>query len=323
MADVLDESRPVQRREHPHAGDGVANRHLQGRFHLRLLPDHRVGAALGFQRFGQLRPGRRHRRRAIAQASQQLDDKRRRERLGQHRLGSPSPQTATLGRRLLFELEHDLLRARAIVARFEHLVGQRAQALDQRQAQHDGDCPDLTDAQGLRFLIGRDERAQHVGVDTVVRVRDQFRRQGVHARIPGMQAVGEARQFEVVPRRQVGAHLANLVADDIEVVAEPVFRWQARVVGAEAERPVGRFEALFGRVQPRQQATTAPTGLALYPMGVPEVPGVFDQAVRGIQTRVERNIDTGVLGRDRVGPRKRGRSAHWAGWAAGALEVAD
>jgi hypothetical protein len=66
--------------------------------------------------------------------------------------------------------------------RFSATRGHAAQVFDQRQAQHDGDGPQLAQLQRGHFLIGVDEAAQRFGIDPAIAVRDDFQRDFVDAR---------------------------------------------------------------------------------------------------------------------------------------------
>ena len=93
--------------------------------------------------------------------------------------------------------------------------------LDQRQAQHDRDRPQLAQLEGGDRLVGGDETAEAFRIDPSVAVRDRFERDVVHARKPGRWAVRQARQLPAVPLGQVSLGRADLLFDQIEIIEQP------------------------------------------------------------------------------------------------------
>ena len=81
------------------------------------------------------------------------------------------------------------------------------------------------------------------------------RRDQVDARVALIRAVGQLGQLEVELPRQVLADLADLILDDVIVVAQPVFRGDRLRIGARDGRQVlvGVFEARGALVEARQQ----------------------------------------------------------------------
>ena len=66
--------------------------------------------------------------------------------------------------------------------------GRAPQILDQHDAQRDRDRPQLADRQRLHALVGAHEAAQHLGIEAAVGVRDERPGQAEHARIAGERA---------------------------------------------------------------------------------------------------------------------------------------
>src|SRR5262245_59013590 len=74
----------------------------------------------------------------------------------------------------------------------------------------------------------------------------------------GELAVGQFRQLSVVPPRQVLPYSADLILDDVMVVAEPVFRGnRLRGSGRRREKVVGFVEQPRAFVQDRQERPSA------------------------------------------------------------------
>ena len=168
-------------------------------------------------------PRRSRRRRLIAQPLQQLDDERRRQpfvlarHLAQHVVDHAIGVGAGVGDALA-----EAPGVLSVAARRQHVFGEAAQLVDQRDAQHDRHGPQLADAQGDVALVGADVADQRLQVEASGGMRHEIAGQREDARIAGVLAVGQLRQLEVVLARQILADRADLVLDDVVVVAEPV-----------------------------------------------------------------------------------------------------
>jgi hypothetical protein len=86
----------------------------------------------------------------------------------------------------------------------------------------------------VRTLLERVDEPIHVlQVDATLGVRDQRDRQLVDARVAGERTRGQLRQLAVVAARQALTDLADVLADDVEVVEQPLAGGaDVRVVGA-------------------------------------------------------------------------------------------
>ena len=224
QTDALEEQRPVDRRQQPHARDDVADRELIGRLPLLLDPQHLFRRiVLGFERALKRAPGGRRGRRLVAQPVEHLDDEWRRQ--------------PAVGPYLFAEQQLDEIRG--VIAAFgerdapaPHLVAaaiggddrlsQPAELLDERQPQHDRDRPDLADRKRRDALVGEREVLERLEVEPARGMCDQLAREHVHARIAFERSVCQLRKFEVVLAGKVLPDLPDLVADDVVVVAKPV-----------------------------------------------------------------------------------------------------
>ncbi len=130
-----------------------------------------------------------------------------------------------------------------------------AQILDQRQAQHDGDGPQLTQQERRDRLVGRDEPAETVRVHPPIAVGDGLEGDVVHARQPGGGAVGQARQIPAVPLGQVAPGRADLFFHEVEVVEQPLPGGRHAVARRKRFRQLlaGLDQDALVRGQPRQQ----------------------------------------------------------------------
>ncbi len=99
--------------------------------------------------------------------------------------------------------------------------GDALEILNQPQAQHDGNGPQLTQFQGTHRLVSGDEGAERSRINLCIHVRDQFEHDVVNARESGGRAVQEARQLPAVATRQVSPGHLDLLFDQVEVIQQP------------------------------------------------------------------------------------------------------
>ena len=220
----LDEFAPVHGAEETQAADAVADGDLVG----RLLPD--LGLDLLFD--GQAvvgQPGgnplqRERQRRALAlQPARQFGHEPAAHGLGRTR--HVSHQQDQVARSLLGRLAHLVgpsVGAVALPAVVVDAGGDPAQILDQRDAQHDRNRPQLAQLERRDVLIGNDEARQALRVDPAVAVRHDFKGDLVDARIAVGVFVGQARQLPAVVSRQVTARRADLFFDQVKIIQQPL-----------------------------------------------------------------------------------------------------
>ena len=96
-----------------------------------------------------------------------------------------------------------------------------AQILDDGQTQHDGDRPQLAEAQVGDGLVGGDEAAQRFRINPSVAMRHGFQGNVVHARMADRWPAGQARQFAAVAFGQVALGSADLLFDEVKIVEQP------------------------------------------------------------------------------------------------------
>ncbi len=201
QADPLEEQRPVDRRQQPHARDDVADGELIRRLALVLQAEHLFRrVVLRFERVLQRDPRGGRRRRLIAKPVEELDDEGSRQRTLRFRLLVEHP----LDDRFRVaparaEEQPPLPRAIARAPRGHHVPCEALQVLDEREAQHDRDRPDLADRQRRDALIRGGEIDEDLQIESSGGVRRDLPGDDVHARIAGERTVGELRQLEVVP----------------------------------------------------------------------------------------------------------------------------
>ena len=99
--------------------------------------------------------------------------------------------------------------------------GDTPQILDQRQTEHDRDCPQFTQLQRADGLIGRDETAETIRIHSPVTVRDGFERDVIHARKTNRRTIQQRRQFAAVALWQVTPCHANLFLNQVKIVQQP------------------------------------------------------------------------------------------------------
>ena len=232
QSDAIEKQRPLNRREQSHARDHVPDRELIGRFALMLDPQHLLrSVALRLQRTLQRLPGGSRRGGLIAQPLQQFDDEGRRQSSVRLELG-PEELVDGAGRiRSPVRQERDPPASlAAAAARRHHAVGQPAQFLDQRDAKHDGHRPRFAHRERRDALVRGHEVHERVEIQPAGRVRDQLARDHVDARVARQRTARELRKLDVVLLGQIASNLADLILDDVIVVAQPVFgadRWRA------------------------------------------------------------------------------------------------
>ena len=219
----LDELAPVHRSEEPQAADRVADRDLCGGLHLGFgmhqLLDRvaRLGEAL-------LDPRQRQRQGCALslQPARQLGDERahhRRIRARHVRDHQDEALGVAIG-----DVEHlvrPAVRVAAVDRRGRDARSHAAQVLDQREAQHDRDRPQLPEREGAHRLVGRHEARECLRVDASVAVRDCLEREVVDARQPRRGPACEARQLAAVALGQVPPRRADLLVDQVEIVEQP------------------------------------------------------------------------------------------------------
>ena len=261
QADALEEQRPVDRGQQPHARDDVADGELIGSAPLMLGAQHLFRRVpLSLERPLQRAPRGRRRRRLITQPVQQLDNEWSRQPVVRADL-LPKQLIDDLRRVLLALAERRPPAPRLIPAppRGDDRVGEPLQLLDQREPKHDRDGPDLADRQRSIPLIRPGEVLQHRQVEAAGGVRDQLAGEDVHTRIALERTIRQLGQLAVVLPRQVLPDLSNLIADDVMVVPEPVFGADRLRVGPAGGRQeaVRVIELAGGFVQPREERTPA------------------------------------------------------------------
>ncbi len=187
-----------------------------------LEADHLLGGGpLGREELLQPAEGGGDRRVLIAQALEELDAGRRRER----RTREPAQRCRRDLRAVRAEAEQavgELVRLLARCPAAHDLLGEAAEVLDEEDPQADRDRPELADRQRLHPLVGAHHAPQALRVEAAVRVCDVGPGETQDPRVAREMALGQLGELAVVVRRQVVADLAELLVDDVEVVDEPL-----------------------------------------------------------------------------------------------------
>ncbi len=222
----FDEIAPVDGRQEPQAADRVAERHLVGRLtaisglHELLDREAVLDQAL-------LDPAEReHQRRVLAlQVAHELRHERRRHRrIRTRHVGDHEDQALRI---LLDRRDHParpFVRDVAIVAPGGDAQRDATDVLDQREAQHDRDGPQLAELEARHLLVRREESTQVLERNAPVAVSDRLESDVVDAREACRGAATEARQLATVVARQVASRGADLLLDQVEVVEQPLAR---------------------------------------------------------------------------------------------------
>ena len=106
----------------------------------------------------------------------------------------------------------------------KRLRRQSAEVLDQRQAEHDRNGPQLADREGRDLLIGVGKTPQRFLIESARRVQDEIAGEYIHPRIAPPAAGRQRWQLFVILARQIAADFEQLDADDVVVVAQPFLR---------------------------------------------------------------------------------------------------
>ena len=304
QADVLEELRPAEGGDLPHAGDDVRHRRLGRELARVLLPDQLL-----------------HRRRGAAGALLQPVEDR-------HGPGILVPQP-------LHQLHHEgAVHARgAAVVGPEGLqrvvslpdgvahglgdavglgpglpgpddpLGQAAQVLHQGQAEGAGHGPHLADGEAGDLLVGVHERLQRLRVEPAVRVSHVLPGEGVDPRVARQLAADQLGELALVALGQGFPGLPHLLLDDVEVVQEPLGGRGDGLVAPDrgGEVAVGVAEDPLAVVQPVQDPGAQPLP-SVQPVLAGEPPGVEPEALR------PEDLAADGLGRDPVASARRSPS---------------
>jgi hypothetical protein len=254
----LDKRAPVQRTQQAQAADAVADRHLVGGLLLilclnRLLDRHAV--------FGELlldpRQRQGERGAAMLEATHEPGDEGAAHgRVRARHVGQHQDQALGVGVGGLGDAVRTGVGQIALGAGIGHPHAGAAQALDEREAQHDRNGPQLAQFECADGLVRGDEAAQLLGIDPAIAVRHDLEHEVVDARLPGRWPIGQARQADAVAARQVSPCGADLFLDEVKVVEQPFSRRRDAAIlgGGRGEPPRGVDECMFVGGQPRQQA---------------------------------------------------------------------
>ncbi len=223
QADALEELRPVDVGDQPHAGDDVAHGDIRGAQPLLSVLHHAVDRrALMVQPLLQPAERRRRSRILVAQPLHQLrgEDFRQRLRGAGQDVGVERGAGFAQGQKPVSQRVGLVPQ----VAPSGDLVGQPTQILDEDDAQRDGNGPQFADRQRLDTLIGDDEAAQDLRVEVTVGVGDERPGQPEHPRIAGKRSVCQFRQLAIIAGRQIIPDLPDLFFDEMVIVQQPFRR---------------------------------------------------------------------------------------------------
>ena len=293
----FDELAPVERAQQAQAPDRVADRNLGAglllRFGLHEVFDRepRLGQPLLDPRQGQRQGG------ALSlQAARELGHERaHHRRIRARHVGDDQDQALGVVHGRVQHLLGPLLRPVPVGCAGRDPHADTAQVLDQSEAQHDRNRPQLAEREGCHRLVGRDEPGQAVRVDAAVAVRDRLECEVVDARKAGGRTLGEAWKFAAVTLRQVSLRRADLLVDQVEIVDQPfrggrdaaAFRHFHRQQVAHARQD--RFVVGEARQQPVGRTVRG------QPMRDREVPAVLFHLLDAEELRPQRRLFVDVL----------------------------
>ena len=193
------------------------------------------------------------------------------------------------------------LGAAAFLPAPDHPLGQPPEVLEQDQAEHRRQGPELADRQRVGLLERPDKPGDPRLVELAVGVGDQRQGQRVDAGIAGERRYRQLGQQLIVARRQVVADLAERVGDDVEVVDQPfgVDARQAAAVAQGDELPVDLVEHSLFSHEPAEQGAAARRGGARTQAAASARAGL--QPLQAQPLRADRAIAPGIDQQDRHG----------------------
>ena len=219
QADALEELRPIDRRDQPHAGDDIAHRDVHRTLALNLAADDLVGGGVfGGEPVVQPAQGRRLLGIAVAQALRQLH--------GEFARPGDLIQGPALRRRRCVGAgaEQAICEGIGVHRRRQphgNGLGDTAQVFDQRDAQGNRDGPKFADGERLDALIGLDETGELLYVEGAVGMRHHRPGDAEDARKAFERTFGQLGQAAIIAGRQVVLDLADLFVDDVIIVEQP------------------------------------------------------------------------------------------------------
>ncbi len=146
----------------------------------------------------------------------------RHRRIGARHVGDGQDQALGIALRDRAHLVGPLVGKVAIDATRGHIGRHASQVFDQRQAQHDGNRPQLAELDRGDRLVGRDEAAEALRVDAAIPVGNGFQGDVVDTRQSRRGPVGQARQLAAVVLGQMPLGGAYLLLDQVEIIEQPL-----------------------------------------------------------------------------------------------------
>ena len=225
------EVKPVLHLQEPQAADAVGDRNAIRGLLLRLGVHHAFDALPGL---GQplLDPGQwQGQRRALPlQTAREFSDEGGRHgRLRARHVGNHQDQILRIRRGHRGKAIGPEIGKVSIGTLDDDACRRPAQVLDQGQAQHDRNRPQLAQIERCDRLIGRDKTGQAVRIDAAVTVRNRLERNIVD---PGnlRGSTNQSGQLAAVVFRKMAACDADLLFDEIDIVEQPFIRRGQAVV---------------------------------------------------------------------------------------------
>ena len=292
----LDEFAPVDRAQAAKTADAVADRHLVGGLLLRFRLDHLLDrtAAFGKPVLDPRQRERQHRDLSLQTPRELGHERADHPRIGAGHVGDDEDEV----RRILLGDAHHLVcplaRLLDVERALRHARGDAAQIFDQRQPEHDRNAPQLAQLERRHRLIRGDEAAEAFGVDTSIGMRNGLERQVIHARQVRRRSLCESRKLTAIALRQVALRDADLLADQVEVVEQPLARGYdpAVVFHRPGQQIARRDQHGFVVFEPREQSVS---GFGVrQPVECGKRLAVLFHLIGAEQLRAERNLFTGT-----------------------------
>ena len=263
VARGFDELAPIDRFEQTQATDAVADRHLVCGFLLVGRVDELIDRHARFLQAVFDPCDRQCQRSAVSlQAAHQFGDERAAyRRLRARHVGDDHDQAFRIA---LDDVDHRVGPACgeiAVASITAHTKRNAAQVLNQGEAKHDRNRPQLAERERFDFLVGTHETADRVLVDAAVAVRNRIQRDVVHARQSRRCAALQTRQLPAVAFRKMPPCGADLLVDQIQIIEQP-FAGGSNPVAAldrvgEERTTVTQYRFVAGQAQQQAVRTLA------------------------------------------------------------------
>ena len=146
----------------------------------------------------------------------------------------------------------------AFVPTIDDAVGDAPEVFNQNKSECDCGRPEFADRKILYFLVGPQEAAPRIDVETAVSVRHVRPCDFEHSRVARERPISKFGQLPIIASRQICANFTDLTLHLVEIVDQPFRCWGDGSSNGDraADRLIGKEEASFVVCQSIQKWTT-------------------------------------------------------------------